>query len=293
MDESILLRLAKEHGTPLYVYDGDMVRDRFVEFRDAFKARYPKVKVCYAVKANSSLAVLKLLAREGAGADVVSGGEIYLALKAGIKPDGIVYTSNSKTPAELELALDKGVTITHCNVDELEVLAGIARKKKKTARVAFRVNPDVSPATHPKIATGLRNTKFGLHFEGDLAFEAYRMAKDLKYITVAGLHCHIGSQILETGAFEDEVKKLMDFAVRLKDELGIQLDFIDVGGGLGISYAGDKSLSPGELQGWREKAFLRANAHPRAWALCRRACGSSPRHRELREEDALQELRKR
>jgi len=247
MDDSLLLRLAKKHGTPLYVYDGDVIRSRFHAFRDAFKTRYPKVRVCYAVKANASLAVLRLLAREGAGADVVSGGELHLALAAGIKPDDIIYTSNSKTPAELEFALEAGVTVTHCNVDELDVLADIARRKKKTARISFRVNPDVSPNTHPKIATGLRNTKFGLHFEDDLAFDAYRKAKDMKNITVSGLHCHIGSQILETGAFEEALEKLMVFAVRLKDELGIALDFVDVGGGLGISYTGNPMLGPDEL----------------------------------------------
>lgn len=243
MEDKLLTELAGEYGTPLYVYDGDLIKDTFIEFRKAFEAKYSKVRVCYAVKANSSLAILRILAREGCGADIVSGGELCLVRKAGIRAKNIVYTSNSKTPSELELALDEGVTVTHGNVEELEVLAKLAGDKDKAARVAFRVNPDVSPKTHPKIATGLRNTKFGLHLEGDLAFKAYKKASEIEEVNVVGLHCHIGSQITDAQAFEEAVGKMMDFAARLENELDLTLEFIDVGGGLGISYEGKETLT--------------------------------------------------
>lgn len=243
MEDKLLTELAVEHGTPLYVYDGDLIKNTFLSFRKAFEAKYSKVRVCYAVKANSSLAILRLLAREGCGADIVSGGELYLARNAGIRAENIVYTSNSKTPSELELALDEGVTVTHGNVEELEVLAKLAGDKDKAARVAFRVNPDVSPKTHPKIATGLRNTKFGLHLEGDLAYKAYKKASEIEEVNVVGLHCHIGSQITDAQAFEEAVGKMMDFAARLENELDLTLDFIDVGGGLGIPYEGKETLT--------------------------------------------------
>ncbi|MFH1787901.1 MAG: diaminopimelate decarboxylase [Candidatus Altiarchaeota archaeon] len=257
MEDKLLLGLAKEHGTPLYVYDGDLIRDSFTSFRDAFTERYPNVRVCYAVKANSSLAILRLLARQGCGADVVSGGELSIALKAGVRAGDIVYTSNSKSPGELELALNQGVTVTHGNVDELKILAGIAGNAGKTARVAFRVNPDVSAATHPKIATGIRNTKFGLHLKDDLAFKAYEKASGMTEIQVVGLHCHIGSQITETESFEEAVSKMMDFAARLEDELHLRLEFIDVGGGLGISYHGKETLCLSEFADAIVNAFTK------------------------------------
>lgn len=244
LDDDTLKKLAEENGTPLYVYDGDAIIENYVSFRDAFIKSYPDSRVLYAVKANSSLAILRLLARAGAGADVVSGGELFLALKAGIKASDIVYTSSSKTFKELEYALSCGVTVTHGNVEELEFYAGMAAENEKTARVSVRVNPDVSPKTHPKIATGLRNTKFGLHIEGGLAFKAYTAVVESENLSPVGLHCHIGSQITESAAFMEATVKLLDFAARLENELGIRLEFIDVGGGLGISYDGSEVLNP-------------------------------------------------
>ena len=243
MEDTLLMGLAQEHGTPLYVYDGDLVSRRFEEFTREFKQRYGKVRVCYAVKANSSLALLRLLARRGCGADVVSGGEIKIALDAGIRPEDIVYTSNSKSRDEIALAVESGVSITHGNITELDVCAEVAGELGVPAHLAFRVNPDVSARTHPKIATGLRNSKFGVHFEGDLAFNAYERASELESVEVIGLHCHIGSQITEADAFREAVSKMTSFAVRLERELGLKLEFIDVGGGLGISYGDGDSLT--------------------------------------------------
>jgi len=245
MDDKLLEKLADEYGTPLYVYDGELIQNRFHRFQSAFSEL--DAKVCYAYKANSSLAICALLRELGAGADCVSIGEVLTALKVGVNPRDVIYTSNSKTDEELSVALAAGVNITHDNLDELEVMAGIARKKKKQARVSFRVNPDINPRTHPKISTGLKESKFGLHFEKDLAFNAYKKACKMDYIRVAGLHCHIGSQILDAGPFVEAAKKMMAFAFRLKKELGTTLDYIDFGGGLGIPYKKDKKLEPKEL----------------------------------------------
>jgi len=247
MDDTILIKLADEYGTPLYVYDGDMIVDKYSSFHAAFADRLPKVKVCYALKANSNLAIVSLLAREGAGADCVSGGELATAARAGIPTDGILFTSNSKTDEELREALLAGGVITLGNVMELEVLAEIAQREGKTARVAFRVNPDVSPNTHPKIATGLRDTKFGVHFEDDIAYNAYKRAAELSGVDVVGLHCHIGSQITDFSAFVEAAEKMMDFAARLKGELGVELAFINLGGGLGISYTEEPVPGPDEF----------------------------------------------
>jgi len=247
IEDTLLVQLAKDYGTPLYVYDGDEVVARYNSFLKAFKSRYKKTKVMYAVKANSSLALLRLLAKQGCGADVVSGGELFIARKAGIKSEDIIFTSSSKTVQELELALEEDVIVTHGNVSELLTFSSIAEERGKTARICFRVNPDVSSKTHPKIATGLKNSKFGLHLEGDIALKAYEKALELNGVKPIGVHAHIGSQIHESQAFEEAVSKLMDFAVMLKKELGVELDFIDLGGGLGISHQGEKTLTPKEF----------------------------------------------
>ena len=238
---------AKRYGTPLYVYDGDLILSRFTEFSEAVRRVYDRSRIFYAMKANSSLAILSLLRREGAGVDCVSGGEVTTALKAGFKPADIVFTSNSKSREELSLALSAGVNITQDNLDELNALAAMAADAKATARVSFRVNPDVNPNTHPKIATGLRESKFGLHFLGDIAFNSYRMAASMSSVKVVGVHAHIGSQILEAAPFVEAAAKVFSFAARLKSELGLRLEFIDLGGGLGIPYrTEDRPLSAGD-----------------------------------------------
>ena len=261
MEDKLLLKLARRHGTPLYVYDGELIKDRYNRFSSAFKQLKPRI--CYAYKANTSLAICSLLRKIGAGADCVSIGEVLTALKVGVNPKDIMYTSNSKTKEELSTALEAGVNITHDNTDELETLAEIAEAKGREARVSFRVNPDINPKTHPKIATGFRGSKFGLHFENDLAFKAYERALKLKKVNVAGVHCHIGSQIMETEPFVEAAKKMMEFAVRLKRELGLKLEFTDLGGGLGLPYKGGglepetlaKAVTPEIREGFRSLGY--------------------------------------
>ncbi|MBU2560325.1 diaminopimelate decarboxylase, partial [archaeon] len=178
------VELAEEFGTPLYVTDENRIRERYREFRDAFSGLNVEIK--YACKANTSLAVLNILRQEGAGADVLSEGELHIALEAGITPDNIIFTGNNKTDTELEKALDAGVIINLDAVHELERLEKICDKKNKKARVSFRVNPSVSPDTHPHLSTGLKESKFGIP-ERDV-MGAYSRTKDKACFEISGIH---------------------------------------------------------------------------------------------------------
>lgn len=240
------VRLAEEFGTPLYVVDEARVRERYQEFRRAFASRYSKVDIKYAYKANSSLALLHVLRQEGAGADVLSAGEIYLALKVGLRPEQIIFTGNNKTDEEMELALEKGIIINFDAVHEMERLERLCASKKKKARVSFRVNPSIDPRTHPHLSTGLRESKFGI--PADEALAAYRRAKESKYFEIKGIHMHIGSQITSTEPYEEAAAKLLDIAGALKKNLDLDLEFIDFGGGVGIRYEKDKPfITPNDL----------------------------------------------
>lgn len=244
MDDALLKELAKEYGTPLYVYDESLIRKNYRTYSKAFSDEYRKSKVLYACKANTNLVIMSILNAEGAGVDVVSGGELHAALKVGFKADDILYTNNSKTVAELKMALDAGVTINVDSVDELSTIGELAKGKK--ARISFRINPVVNPRTHPKIATGLKGTKFGIHIEHDLALKAYKKAKSMDNVEIVGVHAHIGSQITETSAFVESVQKIADFVLEL-DKIGIAIKFVDIGGGLGIAYKTGKVATPEDL----------------------------------------------
>ncbi len=225
------VKLAEEFGTPLYVTDENRIRERYREFRDAFQELNVEIK--YACKANTSLAVLNILRQEAAGADVLSEGELHIALEAGITPENVIFTGNNKTDAELEFALDAGVIINLDAVHELERLRKICEKKNKTAKISFRVNPSVSPETHPHLSTGLKESKFGIPEEDIL--KAYSLAKDKDCFKISGIHMHIGSQITKTSPYEGATSKLFDIIGELKEN-GIELEFVDLGGGVGIRY---------------------------------------------------------
>jgi len=244
ISEEQFLELTGRFGTPLYVYEESRIRENFREFNSAFK----KAKICYAYKANTNLAICHILKQEGAAADVVSEGELRVALKVGVKPEDIIFTNNAKTREELEFALDSDVTINVDSLDEVDSIAEISRERGETARISFRVNPAVNPKTHPKIATGVRESKFGLHLS-DIAFEAYKKATQSENIEIAGIQMHIGSQITDMTAFSEATEKLMEFVLRLSDELEIRLKFVDIGGGLGISYTGEETPKPTDLAG--------------------------------------------
>ena len=234
--------LAEEYGTPLYIYSASYIRQRIREYRSAFK----DALICYAVKANFNPEVIRVAGEEGAGADIVSGGELICALRGGIDPSKIVYAGVGKTEKELELAVEKEILMFNVeSSDELYVLNEIAGRLGRKARVAIRVNPDVDPKTHPYISTGMKKSKFGIDFE--TAKEEYRVARELPNLEVAGIHCHIGSQILDVSPYREAVSKVADLWKELTDE-GYEIRYIDIGGGLGIRYRPeDREPSPSEL----------------------------------------------
>jgi len=241
--EGVSLReLAEEFGTPLFVYSASYIRDRFRAYREAF----PDALVCYALKANFNPHLVRLLAEEGAGADIVSGGELFLALRGGVPPERIVYAGVGKTEKELREALRADILMFNAeSFQELEVLNELAKEEGKVARVAVRVNPGVDPKTHPYVATGLRESKFGI--EEEKAKEAYRLAERLDHLEPVGLHVHIGSQLLDLSPYEEAVSKAYKLFKELREE-GIELKYLDVGGGLGIKYKPeDREPSPSEL----------------------------------------------
>ena len=241
------VELAERFGTPLYVVDEQRVRENYQRFYRAFAERWSSVLVCYALKANFNLAICKILQGEGAGADVSSGNELRNALGVGIPTDRIVFNGNYKSLPELELAITNNVLINVDSLQELEAIEGLASRLGKRARIGLRVNPDVKTPTHPYIATGLRDSKFGFDVASGQAIEAYKLASRMRNIEVVGIHSHIGSQILDVGPFEEEAKKLMALVAEVK-KLNINLKFVDLGGGIGIPYKpDDPELKPEEV----------------------------------------------
>ena len=224
--------IAIAHGTPTYVYSRAALESTFREYDQAFAAHAHLV--CYAVKANSNLAILNLLARLGAGFDIVSGGELARVLAAGGEPGKIVFSGVGKTAEEMRAALAAGI---HCfNVEsesELHRLNRVAGETGKTAPISLRVNPNVDAKTHPYISTGLKENKFGIAH--DEAHRVYRLAASLPNLEVVGIDCHIGSQLTETAPFAEAVDKVLQLVDALADE-GIALRHIDMGGGVGIRY---------------------------------------------------------
>ena len=233
--------LAQKYGTPLYVTSEDRVCEQFESYKKAFNNRYPKVRILFAAKANGNLAVMRALARRGAGADVFSSGELHLALEAGIPADKLLFNGSSKTPGDLELAVEKEVKVSVDSLDELHQLDAAAKAAGKTAKISFRVNPALEVPTHPKIATGLATSKFGIPHKEIPA--AYREAMSCNNLQPVGIHCHIGSQILDIEPFVKAAEVMVRIAKELND-MGVTLEFIDLGGGLGIAYHHDTDPSP-------------------------------------------------
>ena len=233
--------LAEKFGTPLYVTSEDRVCEQYRNYKKALSSRYPRVQVLYAAKANGNLAVMRALAQLGAGADVFSSGELHHALDAGMDPEKLLFNGSSKTPADLRLAVEKGVKVSVDSLDELHQLDAAAKTAGTVAKIAFRVNPALEVPTHPKIATGLATSKFGIPHKEIPA--AYREARACKNIQPVGLHCHIGSQILDVEPFVRAAEVMVRIAKELT-EMGVQLEFIDLGGGLGIPYHHDTDQAP-------------------------------------------------
>jgi len=237
-----LSAIAAEHGTPTYVYSRATLERHYRAFDDALNGL--EHRVCFAVKSNSNIAVLQVLARLGAGFDIVSGGELQRVLKAGGDPARVVFSGVGKTTAEIELALTVGIWCFNVESEaELHRLSALAVKHGTTARIAFRVNPDVDAKTHPYISTGLKENKFGVDIaEGE---RLYQLAAGLPGIAIDGVACHIGSQLLELSPFLDALDRVLALIDRLA-ERGIVLHHLDVGGGLGVRY--DDEVPPSPLE---------------------------------------------
>jgi diaminopimelate decarboxylase len=234
--------LAVQVGTPVYVYSARTIAAAYAAIDEAF-APHPHA-IHYALKANSTLAILRLLRASGSRADANSTGEIEVALRAGFAPGDIVFTGVGKTPEELAYAVSKGVgTINAESAGELDRVAAIARAQNRVAPVALRINPDIDARSHPNISTGLKTDKFGVAIEEAPAI--YRARRREPGLRLAGLHIHIGSQITAAEPLRRAAETLVSLALRLRDD-GIALEHVDLGGGLGIAYEGRPSLSPRE-----------------------------------------------
>ena len=248
-----LADLAAKHGTPLFVYSKAAMLAALAAYQRGFAGR--KAQICYAMKANSSLAILQVFAQAGCGFDIVSGGELERALAAGALPGTIIFSGVGKTRAEMRRALEVGIGCFNVESEaELEVLSEVAQAMGKVAAVSIRVNPDVDPRTHPYISTGLKGNKFGVAHERTVA--AYRRAAELPGLKVAGIDCHIGSQITDEGPYLDAMDRVLDL-VQAVEAAGIALHHIDFGGGLGIDYRGDTPPAADAL--WK-KLFARLDA---------------------------------
>ncbi len=243
LDGHSLDGLARRFGTPLFVYSRPAMRDALAAYQRALVGR--KHLICYAMKANSNLAVLQTFAQAGCGFDIVSGGELARVLAAGGDPAKVVFSGVGKSPAEMRQALSVGVRCFNVeSTSELDLLNGVALAMGRRARISLRVNPDVDAGTHPYISTGLKGNKFGIAHGQALA--AYRHAASLPGLEVVGIDCHIGSQIEQVEPYLDALDRLLDL-VEAVEAAGISIHHVDVGGGLGITYTDESPPGADEL----------------------------------------------
>ncbi len=234
--------IAEAVGTPCYIYSHATLVRHFNVFDGAF-SKIPHL-ICYSVKANSNLAILRLMAKLGSGMDVVSGGELFCALAAGADPDKIVFSGVGKTREEIEYALKTGILMFNVESEqELELIHTCAKELRKTASIALRVNPDIDPKTHPYVSTGLKRDKFGINI--DKAEMLYQEATKMSCLNVIGIDCHIGSQLTLLPPFLEAAKQIKNLFNALKEK-GINLKYIDLGGGLGIPYHEERPPHPYE-----------------------------------------------
>ena len=237
--------LAKEHGTPLFIYSKAALKAAWDSYQEAIDNR--DVLICYAMKANSNLAILNLFAQWGAGFDIVSGGELARALKAGADPQKIIFSGVGKQTWEIKAALEANIKCFNVeSIPELSLIQEVASSLDKKAAISLRVNPDVDAKTHPYISTGLKDNKFGIAMEDALA--TYEHAATLSHIKIVGLDCHIGSQITQIEPYYDALERLLKLMDQLRGK-GIELAHLDIGGGLGIRYQNEEPPHPRELIG--------------------------------------------
>lgn len=238
-----LSRIAKEVGTPCYVYSHHTLVRHFRVYDSAFQ-NIPHI-VAFAMKANSNLAVLRLMAKEGSGVDIVSGGELFRALQAGVSPGKIVFAGVGKKPDEIRDALKADILMFNVESPaELQAINEVAASMGVKARVALRINPDIDPQTHPYISTGLKKSKFGI--AADRAIEEFKIAAAFSHIEVVGLHAHIGSQLTQVAPFVESLKKVLTMVQTLAEQ-GIPIRYLNIGGGLGITYSDETPPEPKDL----------------------------------------------
>lgn len=239
MDGMSLLQIAKDFGTPCYVYSNDAILAKYREYDQGFANI--EHQICFAVKANSNLAVLNELAKIGAGFDIVTGGELARALKAGAEPSKIVFSGLGKTADDIKTALNVGIACFNVESEaELYRISDVAGKLGKTAPISLRVNPNVDAKTHPYISTGLKENKFGIAH--DDVVRVYQVAHSLPNLQIIGIDCHIGSQLVEAQPFVDALDRVIEMINQLK-AVGIELQHIDLGGGLGVQYIDETPIS--------------------------------------------------
>ncbi|MCU4138826.1 MAG: Diaminopimelate decarboxylase [Thermodesulfobacteria bacterium] len=241
-EEVPIKKILEDVGTPVYIYSAKTIRRHYKVFEKSFSNI--DHLICYSVKANSNIAIISLLKQLGSGADIVSAGELKRALKAGIDPKKIVFSGVGKTPEEIEFALLADILMFNVeSLEELETLGEIAKKLEKKAPFALRINPDIDPQTHPYIATGLKRSKFGIPEE--FVIEAYKKAKENPYLYPIGIDAHIGSQITSISPFVSALSRLKKIWEELIN-LGFELKYLDIGGGLGIVYKNEEPPLPQE-----------------------------------------------
>lgn len=243
VEQLSIKELAKSHGTPLFIYSKAALKEAWDRYQEAIADR--DVLICYAMKANSNLAILNLFAQWGAGFDIVSGGELARALKAGANPQKIIFSGVGKQAWEIQAALEANIKCFNVeSIPELDLIQEVASSINKKAAISLRVNPDVDAKTHPYISTGLKDNKFGIAMEDALA--TYERALSLSHIEIVGLDCHIGSQITDISPYHDALERLLTLMDQLRDK-GITLHHLDIGGGLGIRYQDEEQPHPRDL----------------------------------------------
>jgi len=241
-EECAVEEIAREVGTPFYLYSYRTLVRHFQAFDSAFQD-LPHL-VCYSAKANSNVALLRTFITLGGGVDIVSGGELFRALHAGADPGKIVYSGVGKREDEIRYALREGILMFNVeSYQELHFINGIASTMGIQAPISLRINPDIDPQTHPYIATGIKEAKFGIAIDQAMAW--YQEAKELPHLTIRGVSCHLGSQLTETGPFVEALKRVKELVLQLKAE-GISIEYVDLGGGLGITYHQEEPPQPQE-----------------------------------------------
>lgn len=235
VEDAHLDTLAREYGTPLFVYSQAAILASLAAYQRALQGR--QFQICYAMKANSTLAILRVLAQAGCGFDIVSGGELDRVMAAGAPAASVIFSGVGKTRAEMRRALDLGIACFNVESEaELDVLNAVALEMGRRAPISIRVNPNVDPKTHPYISTGLKGNKFGIAHERTV--QTYRRAADMAGLKVVGIDCHIGSQITQEAPYMDAMDRMLDLVQEI-EAAGVPISHLDFGGGLGIDYNGD------------------------------------------------------